>query len=434
MASDPEADGTSLNGDCDYDDDAAAFSPMSSLLVPEIALSDGNFDDETIDDGDATEHKIDVFQMNGEGGERSYKCDVCGKFFKRKAHLRRHYRLHTGERPYECHHCGKSFARSEQRNQHIAREHNQSNSIACTICNKTFRSDEERMNHMVLHLENRYFRCTLCPKEFDKASALAGHMQVHTSNEPITVAKKTYRCATCDMEFTRFDHLIRHQTVHSGVKQHQCKFCMKRFTRADNRTKHEKTCRIAKTTPSLSPMAATTSSAFNNESGDNENDITIKSEPDSSVDPLEIINVSSIPEHFFEDIDTSNNTDDLLDSFDLFNEDDGTQNGQNGLQSVRQPSKLAAAAGSSGTINPMEYVRMKQSEADQDLKKLGGIRQKVERPKLTAEEIRTLTCNVCGKTLAQKYHLVRHKIIHLKQKPYKCLRCARSFARREHLR
>lgn len=221
---------------------------------------------------------------------------------------------------------------------------------------------------------------------------------------------------------------------------------MKRFTRADNRTKHEKTCRIAKTTPM--PSTSLDGSGGSSENGmDPMNNITIKTEPDISVDPLAIINVSSISENYFEDIDTSNNTDDLLDSMDLFNEDDDGDDGhrmagdrpssQNGAPSIRHQSKplaTAVAATTVGSINPMEYVRMKQSEADRDLKKMGGIRQKVERPKLTAEEIHTLTCNVCGKTLAQKYHLVRHKIIHLKQKPYKCLRCARSFARREHLR
>lgn len=193
-------------------------------------------------------------------------------------------------------------------------------------------------------------------------------------------------------------------------------------------------------------MGATTSAAafkFNDSGNDIDsmNDVTIKSEPESSVDPLEIINVASIPEHYFDDIDTSNNTDDLLDSIDLFNDDGETsahheQNGQNGMAQIRNQLK-SIAGGSGAAVNPIEYVRMKQSEADQDLKKLGGIRQKVERPKLTADEISTLTCNVCGKTLAQKYHLVRHKIIHLKQKPYKCLRCVapgRSFARREHLR
>lgn len=219
MASDTEPDGMSLNGDCEMDDDTA-LSPMSSLLVPEIALSDDKFDDGTEEfEGTHEQNGVETVHRNG---IKMYKCDVCEKEFKRKAHLRRHYRLHTGERPYDCQWCGQTFARSEQRNQHIVREHNQSH-ITCTICGKGFRNDEDRMNHMVLHLENKYFRCTICMKEFDKANALAGHMQVHTTHDSLSGARKTFKCTTCDMDFSRFDHLIRHQTVHSGTDyKNQC--------------------------------------------------------------------------------------------------------------------------------------------------------------------------------------------------------------------
>lgn len=106
MGSEVDIDDVSMNGDCEieFDDDGGGeLSPMSSLLVPEIALYDGN------DDFDDTNQNDEFDETNGESsssllvqvsnGIRSlHKCDVCEKQFKRKAHLRRHYRLHTGER------------------------------------------------------------------------------------------------------------------------------------------------------------------------------------------------------------------------------------------------------------------------------------------------------------------------------------------------
>ncbi|TIB11429.1 hypothetical protein E3P89_02594, partial [Wallemia ichthyophaga] len=45
--------------------------------------------------------------------ERTFRCDECGKAFKRHEHLRRHRRSHTKERPFRCDVCLKSFTRSD---------------------------------------------------------------------------------------------------------------------------------------------------------------------------------------------------------------------------------------------------------------------------------------------------------------------------------
>uniref|UniRef100_A0A8C6PEH5 C2H2-type domain-containing protein n=1 Tax=Nothobranchius furzeri TaxID=105023 RepID=A0A8C6PEH5_NOTFU len=43
----------------------------------------------------------------GDGSERPYGCQICGKRFRRAETLRRHNRVHTGEKPHACDICGK---------------------------------------------------------------------------------------------------------------------------------------------------------------------------------------------------------------------------------------------------------------------------------------------------------------------------------------
>lgn len=62
---------------------------------------------------------IDV-KSGVDNSNKSFKCDHCGKAFKRAEHLKRHVSsIHFQERPFECHLCNKMFSRHDNLQQHI---------------------------------------------------------------------------------------------------------------------------------------------------------------------------------------------------------------------------------------------------------------------------------------------------------------------------
>lgn len=386
----------------DFDDDDA-MSPMASMLIPTVEMRDEPSRDDSMDE--LQQEQDDLLDILNRSAANLHQCNMCEKGFKRKSHLQRHYRLHTGEQPYECTQCNMRFARSERRNQHMMRVHQQSTSAAeqpTTPTSVSNGSDETKRSERLRQM----YRCGICNVKFERAVQLRDHMVTHSLqhlSDSSTKSKKVYRCDSCPMEFTRYDHLIRHQTVHSGAKSYQCRFCEKFFTRSDNRTKHEKSCKAIQSSQNIRGLVHVNDAQI------------IQNNSLSDADPLAIINVSSIMEHEFSELDGDDS--EMFDGIDPF--DDESQ--ENGVAEEFNHS--------------IEATRKSQSEADEDLFRLGGIRRRIERPRLTQEEIDTLTCGTCNKKLTQKYHLVRHKLIHMgDQKPYKCTICDRTFARRENLK
>ncbi|XP_061589029.1 zinc finger protein ZFP2-like [Cololabis saira] len=90
-------------------------------------------------------------QFKSRSGKKSVKCGVCGKAFRNKYDMQRHYIIHTGVKPYDCKACGKSYTHKSS-----------------------------LLAHMRNHTGERPYSCGKCGKDFTRRSHLRSHVKIHT--------------------------------------------------------------------------------------------------------------------------------------------------------------------------------------------------------------------------------------------------------------
>ncbi|KAM4539399.1 uncharacterized protein PAE49_020256 [Odontesthes bonariensis] len=190
----------------------------------------------------------------GDGSERPYGCQICGKRFRRAETLRRHNRVHTGEKPHACDVCGKMFREPFHLTKHLTVHSGQKN-YKCNLCGKMFAYAQSLVRHGKLHrkgeIDNQGRRIKGAAAAAISQVASSGNSDYFSScsqeeKSPTsgTPSQRLYTCTVCWKSFRHYFHLTAHQqTVHGGgvglEKSFRCEVCGKAFAYSNSLVRHK---------------------------------------------------------------------------------------------------------------------------------------------------------------------------------------------------
>ena len=166
-------------------------------------------------------------------GDRTFKCETCGKAFKKMSDKKRHtMQIHEGVK-FPCTSCDKSFKRKDYLAVHNSMVHDK-DKVSCQHCGIKFSTKTNLSRHIkTFHTSGVEggFICECCEEAFPSQRVLQIHVKkVH----------KKFKCLECNSRFTTKTNLKEHEKKIS-VECTDCnkKFCTKSLLKDHIKSEHD---------------------------------------------------------------------------------------------------------------------------------------------------------------------------------------------------
>uniref|UniRef100_A0A8C7N9Y4 C2H2-type domain-containing protein n=1 Tax=Oncorhynchus kisutch TaxID=8019 RepID=A0A8C7N9Y4_ONCKI len=188
-----------------HHDDQPDFVPLSSPASDEDLLPQFHPQDEFDLEPQS------MFATDQDKRDRQpFSCSHCGKDFKMRCLLNKHFRTHS--KPYSCLQCGRCFSLKRRLEEH-SMTHSGETPFSCADCDAVFRQKPALQSHMKRHKTKKTVTCTVCEKKFLGETGLERHK---CSGD----APKTFSCSLCPKTFKWRRRLVDHEATHSGERKY----------------------------------------------------------------------------------------------------------------------------------------------------------------------------------------------------------------------